>query len=380
MSLVVDRRSKVNGAGTHALICGIDWYPYLDPGGARAQPIYPGLPDAARLTAPVRTAKAILEWLVGKYQNASAPLSTCRVLLSPGPGRDKANVLAKSVAATAENLLRAAAEWRRDAGAHRDSVTLFYIAGHGFSLGPSEDVVMMHDFGDGVGSDLRNAIDVAYLPNGMAPTERNPDMARTQLYFIDSGRTRVAGLAEILGSRPTPVFDAALPVQDDRAALVFHASADNALAFGRVGGLTLFGEALLASLGGKGATHRDGQWVVTTVSLMEAMRDELALSGASSGVNQTLSIRGQTKDVIVTMLPKVPPAELAIAGLKSDDSHVRLSDSSFAQVHEWSAPFTSPRATGLKPGIYVVEIESDSGKRRQSILTLPPGRRTTVLL
>jgi hypothetical protein len=111
---------------------------------------------------------------------------------------------------------------------------------------------------------------------GMSPGPSQPRIARTQLFFIDSSRTRLQNLSEAEQRNDTAVFDAEPVGMDDRRAAVFHASRPGAQAIGMKGLQTVFSQGLLECLSGAAGVpiqDPDGSlnWWVTINSLVEAL-------------------------------------------------------------------------------------------------------------
>jgi hypothetical protein len=108
----------------------------------------------------------------------------------------------------------------------------------------------------------------------MSPNSRQPDIARTQLFFIDSSRTRLSGVSSFELQNTTPVFDAAPLGLDDRKAAVFFGSQPGTPAYAAKGKQSFFSEALLRCLDGDAAVPLESNddesltWGVTINSLV----------------------------------------------------------------------------------------------------------------
>ena len=100
MSLLFDKRAEIgaNSPGVHALIIGVSQYPFLD-GGATPVAEPWGL---GQLTSAAASAHAVFEWL--KTAKMSAPLATCRVLLSPSAAANEAPLAGLTDPATFDNV------------------------------------------------------------------------------------------------------------------------------------------------------------------------------------------------------------------------------------------------------------------------------------
>jgi hypothetical protein len=134
-------------------------------------------------------------------------------------------------------------------------------------------VIALADFGAPQGPYLGGTVAVNHLIQGLAPSERLPGMARTQLYFIDAGRRPIKLNFDVANA--PPVFDLpSRPQLDDRQLAVFQASSPGEKAYGN-----FFNMALMRCLGGEaGVLVRDGgqpqyqpTWLVTINSLVHAL-------------------------------------------------------------------------------------------------------------
>jgi hypothetical protein len=383
MTLVIDRRDELgDGPGTHALICGIGEYPHL-PGGS-GPPTRFDIP-LQQLTSPYRTARAFVEWVRRNADRLAAPLATCRVLLSAPadavgstPPDD-----AEIEAPTLRNLLEAAAAWRADAATHRDSMTLFYFGGHGLAVSRSEQIALLADFGDGVGPVLGNTISVNSMVEGMAPTTRwLPEIARTQLYFLDFGQSMTSLLDEFVASTPTDVFDRALETNEDRVAVVFYAAARGQPAYGRAQGLTLFGEALLDCLNGAAAEQvGDGGWSVTTTELARVLPQRLQALTAEFGISQEVTVSGLIGPAVVARAPEAPSVavEIDLSGEVGPQAVLRVRDSELRDVLEKPGPFPPTLEIELGAGVYLFEL-TEPGRDHRALMTVTPPRTRLTLV
>src|SRR6266478_7947692 len=169
----------------------------------------------------------------------AVPLTTCRILLSPSVGEQTDDAMAlKAQRANITNFLEAASAWRTDASTHPENVSFFYFAGHGVQLGRGDDTLLLDDFGSGVGPTLRSAVSVTNIFNGMGGFGGSDQMARTQMYFIDSSRTSPIGMLDLSSLNTTAVFDEYALRPDDHTAVVFYAAQPGQPAFSSVDDVT----------------------------------------------------------------------------------------------------------------------------------------------
>jgi hypothetical protein len=365
MSLVFDRREQLGGRPvTHALVCGVGKYPL-----AGASPSARELGVTAEEPIAVQTATRVLSWLVEHSDQLAAPLATCRLLLSGGGDG--------SQRATLEGFLRAASAWRDDASADRRGMTFCYLVGQGIIRRHSHEVLLLEDFGDRVGGLLHNAIDVASLARGMAPSRWAPDIARTQLFFFDLvGPQRSSDWH--LGSQATSVFDAPLgEASDNRVAMTFHGSLPvpsmkSALE------TTPFSGAVLACLEGRAGEYLpDGQWVVTTTRLARVLEDVLReqYGGSSEYIRPEVRATGITSAAVVAR-PDAPPrvpVQVSLAGVDAEYAILVVLDGAHAEVHNQPVSQHSDSVTlELRPGIYQFELRRPGAEAKRTLALVEP--------
>jgi hypothetical protein len=380
MTLVFDRREELGDRpGTHALLCGISAYPHLPDGDGE-----PTRFDFGRrqLDAPVRTVCAIRDWLTGHADQLAAPLATLRLLVAPGPNEQAAVGETDVERPTLDAFLREAAAWRTDASAHPDGLTIFYISGHGFMVTRADQLVLLHDYGDGLGSILRNTINVASLSQGMAPTSWNPRIARTQLYFVDTGQAFETLPLELAGSTATQVFDLPAEPGTDRVSITF-SPAPGAMAVGLRGGLSFFGRALLECLDGLGAEQGiDGNWGVTTLGLAKALPEVARRLTAEYDVSLEVTAGGLIGPAEVVRLPGAPEADLAV-GVPAEASQsavLKVHDSTLATVEERGPGLDAQMNFTLPAGLYVLELKEPDRDPTLETVSLMPSHTTHVEL
>ncbi len=300
-------------AGLHALIVGVSEYPHL-PGGAGP----PGPRDygMGQLTACARSAATVAEWLENAGQRLAVPLQSMRFLASPSPGERNDPRLAQAEPATRESLRRAALAWRQDCAQDPDNVAFFYFAGHGVQRTRSDAVLLAADFADAEGNPLFNAVDVNNLFKGMAPTAARPQMARTQLWFVDACRGFPSAFDNFETLEAGNVFEVELPDLDERCAPVYFGAVPGGSAYSVRGEHTLFSRALLDSLdrcGGQLLPGR-GRWEVTVGSLLRGMQAAIERLNAEEGSTQKIWDGGQMEDAKrrIADLAEVPEVDVKL--------------------------------------------------------------------
>jgi hypothetical protein len=365
VTLTVDNRAQLGQApGLHVLVAGVSDYPHLPNGGGAPAPNTFGM---QQLTSAALSAFRVSEWVVARQANFPVPLATLRLLLAPSQAElDAEPALAASASScTLEEFQRVANEWRADAAVDAGGMTLFYFAGHGVQRSRGDSVLLLQDFGDGLGETLSKAINGQNLYNGMAPTAALPNIARTQLYFFDACRLRPSEFSAYEQMSTGTVFDLMLTEADDRCAPTYFASVPGTVAYARRAQQTLFSSALLDCLGGGAADLRDvaGQerWTVTHMTLAERLTDYLRELADEAGAEQEIRTGGIGPDKYIQFLdspPAVrveleidPPAALEFA-------KVAIFDDAGAPAAQVPKPLTPhPFATDLPAGIYTIRAE-----------------------
>jgi hypothetical protein len=322
-----------NQPGLHALIIGVSAYPHLEGGSDAPAPDTYGM---GQLTVAASTALELFEWLQANSARLPVPLATCRLLLAPSPGEPAAP--AGTPEPTLDEVLDAAKAWREDAAVSPDERTLFYFAGHGAQKSKDDGVAMLADFGDGRGGGaLRNAIGIRNVFDGMAPTPKRRDIARTQQYFVDACRAEPNDFARFIKLDPSDVFDVEHTATDDRHAPIFFATAPGTNAYGVPDGRTLFGQALLRCLnGGAGEEVEneagDTEWRISSGSLLRAVAECTQQLAADHGTTQHCEPAGRLAklhETILVQLDETPDVELfleLVPASASEDTAVEVLD------------------------------------------------------
>jgi Caspase domain len=360
MALLVDRRTELGSQPVlHALIGGVSAYRHLPNGSGE-----PAAKDFGmqQLSSTALAAFKMARWLLDHQDRLPVPLATCRLLLSPSPAelQVEAGLAGLADPALLDNFLAAADAWREDCSTHRDNIALFYFAGHGVQRSRDDAVLLLEDFGARGGGALRNAVDTNTLFSGMSPSAGRPEMARTQLFFVDTCRNRPAEFSNTELMSTTPVFDIELSDRDDRRAPIFYAAVPGSLAAGIRGQQTLFSLALLACLDGAAAepVEEEGgvRWHVTVHSLSEALDREIKELNEQKHADQDFTVGGQAKEAMICVLPEPPQVELVLEIDPLDAlpvTHVKVRDASLKLVCNLKAPLAPhPFQRSLPAGIY----------------------------
>jgi len=317
--IVFDRRTELAGKpGLHALICGVSAYPNLP---QAQQPQTPHSYGLRKLSSTALAAYKVYRWLAAHKDSFPVPLATVRLLLTPSPAEIDAvqnevdlTTLAKSC--SLQNFLQTASDWRKDAASHRDNIALFYFAGHGAQRTKDDAVLLLEEFGDGVGGPLRATVELRNIFNGMAKSADYPEIAQTQLYFVDTCRDFLSEFRKIERPNTTDVFEVGLAGEDLRNAPIFYAAAPGTQAQGIPGDQTLFSKALLACLendaGDFKAIEGEDRWHISVDSLKNALRVKLNELKEQFSAEQDFIVSGLVADAIILFLDKIPEVDVIL--------------------------------------------------------------------
>jgi Caspase domain len=297
MTMVFDNRAALAGKpGLHAFIAGAGAYRHL-PGFVPAPGVTftpaPKNYNMGQLPSTPLTVARIVEWLIRNNTALTFPLATCRVLVSDAHG---ASPPAFAPAGTTidrcsrDNFDREAKSWRDDAKGNPADATLFYFAGHGIQRSKDDSVMLMDDFGDGSGGTLNKAVSSGNLYNGMGDLVGYPNIAKTQLFFIDACRAMPSEFTQYEMMNVPNLWDVPTQALDPRTAPIYHATRSGQLAGGIPTVGTIFGEALESCLDNDAAELDDttgvASWQITPSSLTRAMRIVVAALNATYNWDQ----------------------------------------------------------------------------------------------
>ena len=313
-TLVFDKRKALQGQpGLHALIVGVSAYPHLPEGTGKLARDHFGL---RQLSSAALTAYKISCWLQEQQNDLAAPLATCRLLLSPSPAELKAEPKLRDLVdhCTLANFLAAAIEWREDANSHPDNITFFYFAGHGLQRESGDQVLLMENFGDGIGGALRNAVEISNLSNGMASLGIQRNIALTQLYFVDACSSYSKVFQKYEWMNTSTVWDVEQGISDDRRAPTFYAALPGHRAYGIKGDQTIFSKALLQCLDGGASdlNEQDDQWYISANSLNNALDHYIRELNQTTGAEQNYRAIGLGTDVVIRRLNQTPSVNFVL--------------------------------------------------------------------
>jgi hypothetical protein len=251
----------------HALIIGVSAYPHLPGGsGTTAQRTC----ELGQLTAAASSAVSIYEWLSRAEPRLALDIGSCQLLLSPAPDEEMPDV--PFAVATVANVRAAAQAWREACATDRESIALFYFAGHGVLRTRVDAALLCADFGKDSNALLGCAVDLQNLVDGMAPSDEHPDIARTQLWMVDACQGAPSELKGFDHLCAPDVWD--LPTTrwpDDRCRPIVWAALPGTDAYSVCEESSIFSRALLQCLEGAAGAALGGSddWGVTVGSLLE---------------------------------------------------------------------------------------------------------------
>jgi hypothetical protein len=334
----------------------------------------------------------MFRWLTNTETQLALPLSTCRMLLSPSSGEVVKQPKLRGLAdpATRTAFLREANEWRLDAARHRDGIALFYFAGHGVRRGTEGAILLLEDFGDGVGGELDNAIASKSLFDGMAPSNKYPEVARTQFYFIDACQVVPEEAKEFAVMNATAPFDTPWPTKDDRTAPIFNAAALGTSAYGLKGEDTLFSRALMKALaGGAGEPFEEQgvpRWRVSITSLSSALAVYLTTEGKVAGVEQIFNTGGVWGgvDTAIAYLSSTPSVDVVLELTPTDAVKRASLKATDGDGNRYPLPVPlkpHPYPVVWPAGYYTLEIRYDPpgvDKVIPTFAVIPPRRRKVI--
>lgn len=368
--------SAGSGHGTHALVIGVSRYRHLADG---REPTRTGRSIAIRqLSSAARSASEFAGWLLEEYRNPDAPLSSLRLLLSPSdeeqihPAVEAQQDPQTDYAATLAAVQKDLKGFRDDCDRDRDNVGIVYVAGHGVQLTKRGAVVLLEDFGSEQALNLlSNAIDVTGCHEGM----NHAETAKTQFWFVDACRQRPEVAQDFerltgalaLDERPgtAEVSPMILAAQTGEAALA------------RVGGTSLFNEALLWALrGGAAQGGSDGidEWHVPAFELFSEVKTRVAELAGEYEEEQNVDPAGRFGKAAIHRFAEPPLVNLHVQLHPTDASPAPLGSLLLNAQHPIVERYSSwPLDKRVHAGLYLLTVEPSAPWQKHSeILEIKP--------
>lgn len=320
MSLWLDRRAEVQGAGVHALVIGVSDYEFLPEPGQ--------FPELNRITLGLTkvnisatAAVRVASWLKERYWHPHCTMKTVRLLLSPSTKEKELPEVAAASAtqprATKDNVWQAMQDWQNDCRNHPEDIAILYVSGHGIQWGSKDDaIVLLEDFSKDQ-LFLNWTLDVGKTLKGMSGS----DMPQTQFYFVDACRIMPDEFKKYEdagnGLRLRSTFGGA----DLRAAPIFYAACPQTAAKGRLGKGTYFAEALtdcLETSAQQGPNNNSSLaaakqfWHVSTTTLLTALQDRVTEIASIDQETQDVVLGGMTRAAIFSCSPNPPNVRIIL--------------------------------------------------------------------
>lgn len=268
MTTVLDE-TQPGRAYTHALIIGVGAYPHLI--GGSKHTTAPARLDFGlkQLTSPPVSARYFADWLIRNFRNDDAPLGTVEMLLSESnpapyvlPSGNQFNV----EPATLDKVEGAFRRWYYRCDKDADNLALLYFCGHGLLVG-GDQVLLAEDYGWDDLNDFAGAWYFEKTYKGMARCR-----AHLQCFFVDACDNVPAEARDIADAGARSFLSANWPGARDPEQLVLTAAAPGSKANALPNQVSLFTEALVQSLEGRGCDPaHQSPWVVTTPYLVTAV-------------------------------------------------------------------------------------------------------------
>ncbi len=312
MKPIVDRRTELgNAPGVHALLVGVSQYAHLPDVQNPPNDASWGLTS---LASPALSASLLANWLQ-KATDLARPLKTLRLLLAPSTLEDVPTISSSDRIPNRANFAADALSWHADCCDSKNSIALFYYAGHGFTRGRGENnlLLTLTDLFDPGAPRLENVALATNLFYGMAPQSAADTVARQQFFFFDCCRTYPDAIKYFNDSNVKDIFnvDIVEGVGDDREYARLYSVPDNISAFASEGQTTYFAKLLLDALqyAGSNRPNREG-WKVDGKAIRSRLETrykrltglDLEITSVGSPVLRNLTVP-PTVDIEVRLNP-----------------------------------------------------------------------------
>jgi hypothetical protein len=259
------------GGKLHALVIGVDHYPFAGVGKNRDSPWYPITRAVKPLTCATPSALAIVDWLGRHRQDAVHPVGSVELLVSPPEVRRVDGLDIER--ATLANVKTAFERWYDRCDRDSDDVALMYFCGHGFRIG-SEDILLLEDFAAARHTPFDTAIGFATSYRGIREAR-----AGMQCFLIDACRNAPDETAA-LTLNPAVLKTPGLAGWHPRDAPIIYSAPEGATAPASTYAPTTFAAAAVEALEGGAADHARVGWPVTTTLLGSRIADLLRWTGS----------------------------------------------------------------------------------------------------
>lgn len=303
---------------THVLVVGVSDYTHLDPAG----PTYPGSSRTyglRKLSSPALSALAFAKWIVENRATIPGGLASVRLLIAPSPAElqspDWPSVWPSAYVAQAPTLqgfTDAVYEWKKALSHDNAKRGVFYYAGHGIQKTKDNIALLLSDFGAPGVPVLKSAVELANIVQGLAPDPEVPEIAQEQFYFVDACRVRPEIVGRFSALQTTALFDIESSY-DLRSTPILFATANEAEAEARAGGVSYFCEALLGAFetATEGAVQIEGQVVYPVTS--EILREIVLRRLEEMSAAQTPMLGGVVSSAVFRYITQRPNVDIVLS-------------------------------------------------------------------
>jgi hypothetical protein len=343
------------GPRTHALVIGVSRYPFATGSGPSDSGTSVELRD---LTSAARSASEFAAWLLGEYRNPDAPLADVRILVSPSNGETLhpavRSALHGPAPATRANVAAELGAFRASCRQDPSNVGIVYIAGHGVQLNKRGAIVLLQDFGDPTHlNELEGAIDVAGCRSAMD----EGGSARVQLWFCDACRQLPDS------ARRFESMTGALTLSERNGQVesspLFLASSSRENAFARVGGTSLFNQALLSALRSEAVIGPDAsceEWHVSVAQLIRLLPGRVRALLPERPGEQNVDVTGRVIDAVVQRFASPPTVDIVVRLRPEGVAPRPIATVQFGGSEPVDVPADWPLVFTGAAGLYLLEV------------------------
>ncbi len=347
MTVIFDK--PMSKPATHALVIGIGAYVHMKGGKGAPSKKSGGM---KQLSSPPCSARKFAEWLLSGYKNPEKPLASLDLLISDDSTRsfNMPSGDAQTVErATIANIRTAiTTRWIQKGNGNPANLLVFYFCGHGVSRGGMTSL-LAEDFGSDDLNPLTEAIDFRNFLAGMDKCK-----ARNQFYFIDACRSASRTLIEeydhYYGDAIVPP-SANYSAIGQRFAQAYYATLAGQSAYGKIGKMSVFTDALLRSLDGYGSEECNGRWEVNCNTIkngLDVLLHHLIRNSTELEQLVNADISGKLKFHVLDGDPKVILEFGCTPGDRNQEATLLLKKTGQAK----------PKERKPKKGDWVIEVEA----------------------
>jgi Caspase domain len=356
---------------THAFVLGVSHYPFLDGPEATAKGAEFGMED---LSGAARSASEVAAWLLTEYRNPERPLADITLFLSPGQGEELAGTVVDAMAgqqapAVSTDVRAGLQDFRERCREDPGNLAFVYFVGHGIQLNKHGAVIFLQD----VGADRQNLLDATVDVAGCRDAMDEDGNASHQVWFSDACRQRPDVVRRFERLADAWRLDEGGGQVD--ASVLFLAASSREAAFAEVGGTSIFTQALLWALRGKGGADAPDatcpDWYVPATQLIKLLPQRVKELLADYPEDQHVDVTGRVLDMVAQRLAAPPDVDIEVAFSPGDLEPQPTAELLFRTVTPqqvepgWPLRFTGP------PGIYKATATSN-GRHGETVFNADP--------